>query len=124
MANDRYDYYETIKNDIKEYIKENDIDVTSEDFDRDDLCDHLWVDDSVTGNGSGSYTFSTWKAEENLCHNWDLLKEALEDFGETDVNILEKGAEWCDVTIRCYLLGRCLDEVIDEIEEEEAIPQF
>ena len=110
MANDRYDYYETIKNDIKEYIKENDIDVTSEDFDRDDL--------------SGSYTFSTWKAEENLCHNWDLLKEALEDFGETDVNILEKGAEWCDVTIRCYLLGRCLDEVIDEIEEEEAIPQF
>lgn len=121
---ERYDYYEVVKNDIKEYIKENDIDVTSEDFDRDDLCDHLWVDDSVTGNGSGSYTFSTWKAEENLCHNWDLLKEALEDFGETDVNILEKGAEWCDVTIRCYLLGQCMDEVIDEIEEEEAIPQF
>ena len=121
---ERYDYYEVVKNDIKEYIKENDIDVTSEDFDRDGLCDHLWVDDSVTGNGSGSYTFSTWKAEENLCHNWDLLEEALEDFGETDVNILDKGAEWCDVTIRCYLLGQCLDEVIDEIKEEEAIPLF
>lgn len=119
-----YDYYETIKNDIKEYIKEHDIDVTSEDFDRDDLCDRLWVSDSVTGNGSGSYTFSTWKAEENLCHNWDLLEEALEDFGQTDVNILEKGAEWCDVTIRCYLLGQCLDEVIDEIKEEEDIPLF
>ena len=124
MANDCYDYYEVVKNDIKEYIKENNIDVTSEDFDRDELCDHLWVDDSVTGNGSGSYTFSTWQAEENLCHNWDLLEEALEDFGQTDVNILEKGAEWCDVTIRCYLLGQCMDEVIDEIEEEEAIPLF
>ena len=121
---ERYDYYEVVKNDIKEYIKENDIDVTSEDFDRDDLCDHLWVDDSVTGNGSGSYTFSTWKAEENLCHNWDLLEEALEEFGQTDVNILEKGAEWCDVTIRCYLLGQCLDEVIDKIKEEEDIPLF
>lgn len=124
MANDCYNYYEVVKNDIKEYIKENNIDVTSEDFDRDDLCDHLWVRDSITGNVSGSYTFNTWQAEENLCHNWDLLKEALEDFGETDVNILEKGAEWCDVTIRCYLLGQCLDEVIDEIEEEEAIPLF
>lgn len=120
----RYDYYEAVKNDIKEYIKEHDIDVTSEDFDRDDLCDRLWVSDSVTGNASGSYTFSAWQAEENLCHNWDLLKEALEDFGETGVNILDKGAEWCDVTIRCYLLGQCLDEVIDEIEEEEAVPLF
>ena len=124
MANDRYDYYETIKNDIKEYIKEHDIDVTSEDFDRDDLYDRLWVSDSVTGNASGSYSFSAWKAEENLCHNWDLLEEALEEFGQTDVNILEKGAEWCDVTIRCYLLGQCLDEVIDEIKEEEDIPLF
>lgn len=124
MANDCYDYYEAIKNDIKEYIKDHNIDVTSEDFDRNDLYERLWISDSVTGNASGSYTFNTWQAEENLCHNWDLLKEALEDFGETDVNILEKGAEWCDVTIRCYLLGQCLDEVIDEIEEEEAIPLF
>ena len=119
-----YDYYEAVKNDIKEYIKENNIDVTSEDFDRDDLCDRLWVSDSVTGNASGSYTFNAYQAEENLCHNWDLLKEALEEFGQTDVNILEKGAEWCDVTIHCYLLGQCMDEVIDEIEEEEAIPLF
>ena len=119
-----YDYYEAVKNEIKEYIKEHDIDVTSEDFDRDDLCDRLWVSDSGTGNASGSYTFNAYQAEENLCHNWDLLEEALEDFGQTDVNILEKGAEWCDVTIRCYLLGQCLDEVIDEIKEEEDIPLF
>lgn len=121
---ERYDYYETVKNAIKEYIKDYDIDVTSEEFDRDELYDRLWNADSVTGNGSGSYTFSTWKAEENLCHNMDLLEEALEEFGQDDINILEKGAEWCDVTIRCYLLGQCLDEVIDELEEEEAISLF
>lgn len=121
---ERYDYYETVKNDIKEYIKDHDIDVTSEEFDRDELCDRLWIADSVTGNASGSYTFNAYQAEENLCHNWDLLKEALEDFGQTDVNILEKGPEWCDVTIRCYLLSQCLYEVIDELEEEETIPLF
>jgi hypothetical protein len=25
-----------------------------------------------------------------------------------DVNAFEKGAEWCDVTVRCYLLGECI----------------
>lgn len=119
-----YDYYEAVKNDIEEYIKDHDIDVTSEEFDRDDLYNCLWLADSVTGNMSGSYIFNAYQAEENLCHNWDLLGEALIEFGQTDVNILEKGAEWCDVTIRCYLLGQCLDEVIDELEEKEAIPLF
>lgn len=119
-----YDYYEAVKNDIREYIKENNIDVASEEFNRDELCDRLWNADSVTGNGSGSYTFSAYQAEENLCHNLDLLEEALEEFEQDDVNILEKGAEWCDATIRCYLLGQCLNEVIDELEEEEAISLF
>lgn len=32
---------------------------------------------------------------------------------------LEKGAEACDVTIRCYLLGQAISEVLDEIETEE-----
>ena len=27
-------------------------------------------------------------------------------------------AEWCDVTIRCYLLGECLSTVLDECVEE------
>lgn len=32
----------------------------------------------VTGNGSGSYTCDAYEAEENLCHNLDLLKDAAE----------------------------------------------
>lgn len=30
------------------------------------VYDELWIDDSVTGNGSGSYTFNSYKAEENV----------------------------------------------------------
>lgn len=77
-------------------------------------CNIYQVFDSVTGNAS----FNTWTAEEYLCHNWELLGEALTEFG-CDMSYLEKGAEACDVTIRCYLLGQAISEVLDEIETEE-----
>lgn len=105
----KYDYFETIKEDIREYLKNTD----ERDFNI--LYDEMFVDDSITGNGSGSYTFSTWQAEENLNHNLDLLKEALQEFG-SDLNYMEN-PEGCDVTIRCYLLGQALQEVLEEIEE-------
>ena len=72
---ERYDYLEAVKEDVKNYIEENDIKVTSENRDEleEQLNDDLFCDDSVTGNASGSYTFNTWQAEENLCHNLDLL---------------------------------------------------
>lgn len=78
------------------------------------LYDEMFTSDSVTGNGSGSYTFSTWKAEENLCHNLDLLGEALTEFGCDSSYIMEEGAEACDVTIRCYLLYGAISEALDE----------
>lgn len=104
---ERYDYLEAIKEDVLNYINENNIVVTSENRDEveQDLNDTLFTCDSVTGNASGSYTFNTWTAEEYLCHNWELLAEALTEFG-CDMSYVERGAESCDVTIRCYLLGR------------------
>ncbi len=120
---ERYDYLEAVKSRVRDYIEENKEELREEHEDREGLeealNDDLWVSDSVTGNASGSYTFSAYKAEENLCHNLDLLREALEEFGEENVNVLEKGAEWCDVTIRCYLLGQAISEVLDEMEKQE-----
>lgn len=117
---ERYDYWEAVKEDVLNYINENNIVVTSENRDEveQDLNDRLFVSDSVTGNASGSYTFNAWTAEEYLCHNWDLLGEALTEFG-CDMSYLERGAEECDVTIRCYLLGQAISEVLDEVETEE-----
>lgn len=117
---ERYDYLEAVKEDVLNYINENNIVVTSENRDEveQDLNDTLFTYDSVTGNASGSYTFNAWEAEEYLCHNWDLLVEALTEFG-SDMSYLERGAEACDVTIRCYLLGQAISEALDEIETEE-----
>ena len=102
---EKYDYRQAVRDDILDYIKEHDIQVTDnnreevEEF----LYDTLFVEDSVTGNASGSYTFKTWKAEEYLCHNLDLLAEAIDEFvadAGTYKDCIES-AETADVTIRC-----------------------
>lgn len=120
-----YDYREAVKNDVLDYINSG---IDFEEFDTlEELEEHLnevlFVHDSVTGNASGSYTFNSWEAEENICHNLDLLAEALEEFGGS-LDILKDGAEAADVTIRCYLLGQCIAEALEEIEDdfEEAHP--
>lgn len=119
---EHYDYLVQVTSDAKEAILEN---MEYWDFDdRDELeqvaNDELWADDSVTGNASGSYYCNAWKAEEALCHNWDLLAEAISEFGG-DTDILQQGAEICDVTIRCYLLGQAIGAALDELEEEGKI---
>lgn len=115
-----YDYMEAVTADVLEYIK-NEINLSDYDS-REDLeealNDELWMVDSVTGNASGSYWFNTWKAEEALSHNWDLLAEALEEFGQDGTDVLKQGAEAMDVTIRCYLLGQAITEALDNLEEE------
>lgn len=120
-----YNYRENITAAILDYIREN---YTAEEIseklaDRDEweqeLNDDLWTADSVTGNASGSYYCNAYKAAEAIAHNWDLLNDALLEFGCTDCNPIEKGEEWCDVTIRCYLLGECLAAALDELEDEQ-----
>ena len=106
---ERYNYRKAMKEDIYNYIREG--------IDLDDwrgkrceleeaLNDQLWITDSVTGNASGSYFFNAWKAEE-----------AMQEFCD-ECNPIEKGAEWCDVAIRCYILGECIAAVLDDLEDE------
>lgn len=115
---EKYNYFDEVKEDILAYLKENDIVVKESEKDDvyDKLYDELFVHDSVTGNASGSYTFNAWRAEEYLCHNLDLLQDACNEFCcEPQLD----SAEWCDVTIRCYLLGECLRDVLDEVAVED-----
>lgn len=121
-----YDYLEQVTADVRDYV-EQEIDLTEWAGDRDGLeeklNDDLWTCDSVTGNASGSYYCNTWKAEEALAHNWDLLAEALEEFGQDGTDVLKEGAEAMDVTIRCYLLGQAISAVLDDLEEDGAFEE-
>lgn len=115
-----YNYLEAVTADVLNYINENGITVTAENREEveQQLNDELFCDDSVTGNASGSYTFNRYEAEGYICHNLDLLAEAIEEFGG-NMDVLKDGAEACDVTIRCYLLGQAIAAALDEVETEE-----
>lgn len=119
MTNTNYDYREAMFEDIKEYISEN---INLSDYDNREaleeyLNDTLWTEDSVTGNASGSYWFNAYKAEEAICHNWDLLAEAREEFG-IEGDVFSKGVEYWDVTVRCYLLSEVISGVLDEVYDD------
>ena len=122
---EKYNYLKAVKEDVREYIN-NEIkllDFSSLEELEEKLNDNLWINDNVTGNASGSYYCNSWKAEEALSHNWDLLAEALENFGQDGTDILKQGAEAMDVTIRCYLLGQAIAEVLKEDDIEEKLEE-
>jgi len=116
-----YNYMDAVTADVIEWIKENGIKVTAENREEieERLRDELWTADSVTGNGSGSYTFDFQKAAEYVCQNLYLLADAIKEFGGS-VDVLEQGIEACDVTIRCYLLPQAIAAALDQVEEAEA----
>jgi len=122
-----YSYLETMKSDIQDWIDEN-IDYIKDEVDdisdidavAEYLNDALWVEDSVTGNGSGSYTFDRAEAKENVQGDpnaMDYVKDLCDEFGEDPKTIAEKFMnddwEWFDVSIRCYLLGQVIYEVLE-----------
>lgn len=120
---ERYDYIEHMTEDVKDAIRERYTpDEIREhlDDDRDDfaqeLNDDLWTDDSVTGNASGSYYCNAWRAEEAIAHNWDLIADFIDEWDCPD--ILRKGPEAIDVSIRCYLLGQAIEAALDELDDE------
>lgn len=118
-----YDYLENVKEDVRDYI-DNEIDFTNyesmDDLEQ-DLNDKLFIEDSVTGNASGSYTFNTYKAEEYVKDNLDLAVEMAREFACKDQFmewLFNENYESIDVSIRCYLLTQAISEVLPEYTEE------
>jgi len=123
-----YNYLESMKEDVKEYIINNsELSIDDLIYNRSELeeklNEDLWAYDGVTGNASGSYTFNSYKAKEYVLDNMDLLEKMCNEFcvdAETiGKKFLDGAWEWMDVSIRCYLLGQAISEVLDDIEEEQ-----
>ena len=122
-----YNYLESIKEDVKTWLNDNDRKIDSaadkEEL-KEELYNLLWADDSVTGNGSGSYTCNRQEAKEMIlaidpdtgCDNLELLNNACEDFDcldELGKRFVNNDWEYMDVTIRCYLLAQAIELVIE-----------
>ena len=122
-----YNYKEQIRADVKEWIEDNKEQI--EGLDRHDayevVYDSCWVDDSVTGNASGSYTFSRWEARQNFFNDEDseeYIDQMIED-GFTcreSVGRAVQESQWelLDVSIRCWLLCDAVSDVLDEYYDD------
>ena len=118
-----YDYRKALISDIKEYIKDNPNAVYVDPMVDDEISNYwydvLWAEDCVTGNGAFWYAKED-ECEEFLAHNIDLALEACNEFG-VDMKMLFEAAangnaaRYIDCTIRCYLLGECLEQALEEI---------
>ena len=119
-----YDYREAMTEDVKQWITDE-VNLADWTEDREGLEQQLnydlWTADSVTGNCSGSYTFNGVQASLYVLDNMDLLQEAIDEFATDPATVGDKfiseNWEWFDVTIRCYLLGSVISDVLDEMEE-------
>lgn len=113
------EYADKVREDAQNAIDENIAHYTEEELK--DIADTLWVDDSVTGNGSGSYTFNAAEAAENV-GGWifaDDARDAFAEWGYTEIPI-SKGAEWLDVSARCWWLMRLADELQEYADNARA----
>lgn len=120
-----FNYNEAVKADVLDYIRDNytaeEIAEKLEDKDSfaEELNDELWTEDSVTGNGSGSYTFNTWKAKEFVFDDTETVQEALKEFCVDAETVAEKFLyedwEYFDVTARCYCLSGAIYEALEEL---------
>lgn len=96
------DYMEQVERDAREVIEEE-----AGWFNTwEDMYDALFIDDAVTGNGSGSYTFNASKAaesERDLVFDNDFIAEA--SAAGYGIELFAESPETVDVVARCLALG-------------------
>ena len=122
-----YSYKETVKSDVREWMEDNKDQL--EGLDRHDVYevvyDACWVADEVTGNASGSYTFSRYEARHNFFEDEDsdeyienMVDDGFSTAEEIGKAVSESNWELLDVSIRCWLLSDCITEILDEMFED------
>lgn len=110
--------------DLTELLTENkdQIKDLSTDELRDLIMDYRFAD-SVTGNGSGSYYFNRYEAQETINERGILFDDDflgyIHDMGADLDELLTKGAEDVDVWARCCVLDYMLtDEELENIRDK------
>ena len=122
-----YSYKNTVKTAIKGWMEDYREELVGLDKSEvyDVVYDACWVADEVTGNASGSYTFSRYEARRNFFQDEDsdeyisqMIEYGFITTEEVGEKVSESNWEWIDVSIRCWLLSQCLSEVLDEMYKD------
>ena len=116
-------YYNEVYDDARDVAAENFVYYLENNDDFNDAWDEfyedLFMDDSVTGNASGSYWSNSKKAEESLGEFiWDEdIILLLEEMGYTIEDVIKRGPEAMDVIIRCAMLSSVCEDIRDFVCE-------
>ena len=123
----RYSYKDTVKEDVMEWMSyhEDDMDGMGRHERFEYIYDRTWIADEVTGNASGSYTMSRYDARRNYMEDEDsdeyifqMIEDGFMSASDLGTHIASSNWEWVDVNIRCWLLGDCITEILDEMYED------
>lgn len=99
------EYVDEVENLVKEAINDPNNDYLDMD-DAEEVRDAMWIDDGITGNGSGSFYGNSAQSKESaldLAFDEDFHSE-LGELGD-DMSVFTKGPDTVDVTARCLALG-------------------
>ena len=124
---EKYDYRRAVIDDLKDWIiNDTDIMENKEQYgDRELLIawiyDEAFTESSITGNGYDWYGTEE-ECSEYISNNFELLYEAAHEYCiDDEMNTLiqqyedKSLARYFDCTIRCYLLGECIEKALEEL---------
>lgn len=120
-----YNYHDEVYNDVLDWMEFSNEKFFPQFYKNfyelvDAILNELWNNDCITGNASGSYWFNSFNAANALAHNYELLEEALKDYGYDGKNLsFLSNYEMNDVTIRCYLLRDSVEKVIESLYQDK-----
>ena len=112
---DFYNYQLEMVDELQDMLKDSDVDFNGKNRGEsyEELQD-LSFDRDLTGNRTGSYWCNELKAERALLGNFDLVQDALDDFGMESVDSPDLiSGEHLDILVREHLLPAVIDEVLD-----------
>ena len=113
---DFYFYKLEMVDELESMIKDSDIDFTGKNRGESyEALQDLAFDRDMTGNRTGSYWCNELKAERALLGNFDLVQDALDEFGMESISSPELvSGEHLDILVREHLLPQIIDDVLDK----------
>ena len=110
-----YNYKEEMIDELEYMLKDSDVSFDGKN--RGEMYEELQdlsFDRDLTGNRTGSYFCNELKSERALLGNFDLVQDALDNFGMESIDSPDLlSGEHLDILVREHLLPAVIDEVLD-----------
>ncbi|MQB62825.1 hypothetical protein DN451_03775 [Lactobacillus reuteri] len=111
-----YNYKSEMVDELESILKDSDIEFDGKNRgEAYEALQDLAFDRDLTGSRTGSYWCNELKAERALLGNFDLIQDAVDDFGTESIDSPDLlTGEHLDILVREHLLPSVIDDVLDK----------